>query len=782
MSAIRKNLVRILICLEIVFLISGIVFYAKPREDIKFDNSQLLLARDEIEEESGFYVDGSYEGTHRRISSPVMNLDKGVYKAVVQFHIENEELFGPYSRVVEVPDGKSLSFPLSERLEEKYSILCDKAPLRYYQPEIFYRFHVKSNNSPLAVICCIDERTVAEPDTLLLVYNISVDYQRTASVLRFIIQWITIFALIDLAVLAYLKRERLRARIAGSEWHLATLIFIFFLSEIPMLLPYMPHGGDLHFHLQRLGALAQGLADGTFPVKIHPLWNNGYGDAAGTMYGQMLLHIPALLYNAGFTIDFVYKFYIFLVNLLTLVFSYHTGKVIFKDKTIAVMMTAFYTLSPYRMLDVYGRASVGEYTAMAFLPLLALGMFLIYVEPSEKHPQEERKYGWVALAVGFFGVITSHALSIIMVGTVLVLFALFDFKKTFTKAVFPEIIKAASLCFGLSVYFLLPFFDFFFTVPMRVNDVTIGYYSSEAAALPQIFELPLEAEPFGVGPLYLVVMIAAFYCCFSKRIRQNRLVRISVLMSVILVWLASNFFPYAWTNHVFHLPYSAVMEQLQFPWRWLSLLSVFCYLLFGWELLMLKESSVKKDTVKVLMIGFMCVMMAQSYLYTDIYCREKPEYDYINVCVTNSWWWDFEVAREYAPRKLTMDSVHPLEIEHQDGVEIMSEHRKDLEYLINASNNSGKEQKLIFPIFAYKGYRAVLEDGTQIPIEIGHDYRIQLSMPAGAEWNNLHLYFAEMPYWKVSECVSAVTAISLILGTIVRLLKRRKGRSAVTGK
>ena len=781
MKIVRKHLLAVLIVIQAVILFGGAALYSRSREDIVFTSDDLYLARNDIPEEPGFYVDGKYDGKQRRITTPAFRLNKGVYTAYVSSHIENDELFVPYSRVIEVPDGQTLSFELSERIEEQYYVLCDKVPLRNYQPDIFYRFHVRANNAPLTLICAIDniekqDSDSPESDTWLLVNSVRISYEKTASVLRFLIIWIILFAALDAIVFVVRNKETIWRLFSPHKRVLISLAVIFAFSEIPMLLPYLPHGGDLHFHLQRLGGLAQGLADGVFPVKIQPLWNNGYGDAAGTMYGDFMLYLPALLYNAGFTIDFVYKFYVFLINFITVVFSYYTGKIIFKDHSIAVLACAYYTLSPYRMLDVYGRASMGEYTAMAFLPLVALGMYLIYKKSdSEEELLGVEKYGWIILAVGFFGVVTSHALSIIMVGSFMLIYALAKFKKTFSKKAFQDFLKAALLSGALGLYFLVPFTDYYINVPMRVNDYLpgTGIYSESMASLPQIFALPIAKETFGGGPLYLVVIIVAAYLYWKVKEKRNHHIYTSIVLCFVLIWMSSNYFPYAWMNHVFYLPYSAVLEQLQFPWRWISILSVFCFLLFGWELKTLKSIRNEDKKFHALMLLTACIITTQSYIYTDIYCRETWNYDYINVCVTNAWGWDYEVAREYAPRHLTMDSVHPLEIEHNEGVEIQNEARQSLKFWLSAENKTDHDETLVFPVFAYKGYKAVLADGSVIPIEIGHDFRVQLTIPAHTVWNGLHLYFAETPLWRLSEIISAITIVCLTGWIIYHLIRKR---------
>ena len=93
-SFVKKHWFTVLVVLQILFIVIGVLRYVKPREGLSFSQDQLILARDSIEDTPGFYVDGAYEGADRRISSPVMHLDRGIYRADVSFHIENEELFG----------------------------------------------------------------------------------------------------------------------------------------------------------------------------------------------------------------------------------------------------------------------------------------------------------------------------------------------------------------------------------------------------------------------------------------------------------------------------------------------------------------------------------------------------------------------------------------------------------------------------------------------------------------------------------------------------------------
>ena len=790
LSWLKNRLLQIIIIAEVIILVCGAVFYGKDRADLHYAQDDLLIARKDVPEQQGFYVDTAYDGTEHRISTPAFRLDKGIYNAHVSYHVENEDQFKDYSRIVEVPDGEHVSFPLSDRLEEKYSILCDKIPLRNYQPEISYRFHVKAMDSPLALICYLDDSSVGqkeeqvaeESDTpgekWIIVNSVDIDYQRTASVLRFLISWLALFAAINTAIILIGRRNAVLPFLMRHGWIIASLCGILFLAEIPMLMSYIPKGGDLFYHMLRLGGLAQGLADGTFPVKIQPIWNNGYGDAVGVMYGDLLLLIPALLYNAGFTLDAVYKFYILLINIGTIAACWWCGSHLFRNRTVNVLATAFYVLSPFRLCDLYARAAVGEHTAMMFLPIIVLGVYLIYHSENGEKEKGIKNYAWIILALGYFGIVTSHALSIIMVTAYLGLFAVIEFRKTFSKAVFPELLKAAVLAALLSVYFLIPFIDYYIHVPMKVTASVQGIYSQNAASIPQIFGLPLEREPYQASPVYGMVMLVAAYLVFRKKSSNRRASGTVLFMSVFSVWLASSFFPYALVNRLIPTLYRKGLESMQFPWRWLTITSILCFILMGWVLDDIREllKSRKKVIVVWALIG--CMISGLSYLYTDILCRESEQYDYMNVCVTNAWGWAYEIQREYAFQNLDTEAVYSTEIECSDSVSLEQVTRRDLDYVLNAENLSNQEEEMIFPIFNYKGYQAELSDGTQLPIEIGPYHKIKLIIPANTRWEGLHVYFKEPAVWRVAECVSLITAI-LLSAYLIISLRRKKREHAV---
>ena len=66
-------------------------------------------------------------------------------------------------------------------------------------------------------------------------------------------------------------------------------------SVMPSLKPSLITGHDTFFHLTRVRNLAQGLREGSFPVRVAGYTYRGYGAATSVFYPELFLYAPALM-------------------------------------------------------------------------------------------------------------------------------------------------------------------------------------------------------------------------------------------------------------------------------------------------------------------------------------------------------------------------------------------------------------------------------------------------------------------------------------------------------
>ncbi|MCQ2550327.1 MAG: hypothetical protein MJ134_09860 [Lachnospiraceae bacterium] len=179
---------------------------------------------------------------------------------------------------------------------------------------------------------------------------------------------------------------------------LALTLFV----SLPVLTPYLVPGLDLKFHLYRIEGIVAGLKTGQIPVRMQPEWLSGYGYPVSIFYSDFFLYWPAFFRILHVNLQDCYKIYVITVNLLTIYLAFISFKGIFKDDTlIGVIGSVLWSTSIYRLGCEYARAGVGEYTALAFIPLFFWGGYQILYQPNKKN-------SWCITGVGFACLALSH--------------------------------------------------------------------------------------------------------------------------------------------------------------------------------------------------------------------------------------------------------------------------------------------------------------------------------------------------------------------------------------
>lgn len=219
-----------------------------------------------------------------------------------------------------------------------------------------------------------------------------------------------------------------------------SLVAVVILVSLPLFAVLGVYGHDLQFHLMRIEGIACDLEGGNILSKISPVWMDGYGYPVSVYYGDLLLYVPAILRIGGFPIATAYKMYLFLINFGTAVISYICFRKIFGKRNTALLLSLAYTTASYRIVDLYTRAAVGEYSAMMFFPVIALAVYRIYTQDVREWKLYRKNA--LTLAIGMTGVIGTHILSTEM-------------------AVLETVV--------LNLYFLIPFLDYFINVNVRIN-------------------------------------------------------------------------------------------------------------------------------------------------------------------------------------------------------------------------------------------------------------------------------------------------------------------------
>ena len=578
-----------------------------------------------------------------------------------------------------------------------------------------------------------------------------------------------------------------------------SLSLITLFASYPLFLDYLIVGHDLPFHLLRIDAIKLGLEQGIFPVKIHPYLANDYGYATGVFYGDILLYFPAILRLLGLDIQTAYQCFVFMVNIATTLISYVCFKKLLGSEKTGLLGSMLYTLSLYRLLNVYTRAAVGEYCAMMFLPMIFLGLYQIFTMKDFK--------GWWKLtilpALGLTGIIQSHILSCEMVAVFILLTCILFVKRTFTPQIFLTLSSTALLTLLINAGFLVPFIDYYFTEEFIINSDQWSTSSVQSMGLflAQIFAI----LPKGVGgtwstlsgianefdpaiglPFILGFFLYAYYLfTAAKTDKQSSLYKLTLLSfwyAVTALFFSTYLFPYDSLAESGGLG-RALVSSLQFPWRFLSLATLFltictCFSFkYGFKQLLTRSNQSENAlnlarTVSVLLIG-LATLISCAWYYNSFVSTGNPYRVYETYELPSTQLY----SCEYLPADTLLNDIVENRYASSDSV-LITEVQKQGTTLTCQLANTGEDGYAEFPLMLYKGYVAEhIETGDKFNIIAGHNNAVRVEIPSGFT-GTLQVSFKEPVYWRIAEIVSALSVIALLTFGILSCRNKQAKKSS----
>lgn len=558
-------------------------------------------------------------------------------------------------------------------------------------------------------------------------------------------------------------------------------LVIILMASIPLFNNYLIRGHDIYFHLMRIEGLAQGLRAGEFPVRIQPAWYDGYGYAVSVFYSDLFLYPAALLRLLGISLQDAYKVYVVLCNIATtLISGYSFGK-IFRKREIGVFGSCLYTLAPYRLVNLYTRGALGEYTGMIFWPLLIYSCILLLNEDRNKVQLQK---GAVLMGISMAGMLQSHMLTAEIACMVLLLLVIVHCRRIFHKEVILAGCSAVAVALGLSAWFLIPFLDYmlfgrFNINSIRNNDIMIQRQGTFLSQVFAIFDNAVgqsldagagTAGDFtqGVGlSLMLSVIILMLLCIWGylkQEERRNRQITITAAgLGVLMVVMSTLYFPWDRLCRISRI-FRYIIVKIQFPWRFTGvavglLAVVWCAVLNYTE----REYDRRKKVITIcLAVGIL--LLSVGHFVIDLNQRAE------RIQVRSIEEMDTFVAsgEEYLPVDTILDKLKAQELYKDDCVEISDVVYHGTSITMHVKNTSAQQEGLELPRLYYAGYQAleVMDEGQHFPIEVtdGINHVIKLMIPEQTE-GNITLSFREPWYWRLAEIITLLSAGIVIVYT-----------------
>lgn len=525
---------------------------------------------------------------------------------------------------------------------------------------------------------------------------------------------------------------------------------------------------DGGFHLIRIEGIAQGLKAGQFPVRMNSVFDDGYGYPVGVFYGDALLYFPALLRIIGFSVSTAYKLYIVFINLLTTVNAYYCGKQIFRRKGIALAIACAYVLASYRLVDIWGRAAVGEYTALTFLPLIALAVWKIYTE--DVHSKTYKKNA-LLLSAGILGGVYTHVLSTEMMVLVVLGIAVVGWKKTFRKETLLVYVRAVAFTALGGAAFLVPFVDYYLNTAteIKTSAATTQYIQYGGAYLSDYIAFfrsvmggnsSVSAERMQLTPglVLMGTLLAAGMMVITGH--ANKRIRILSIGAGIILLLGSNLFP--WNALAASSKIGNMLAAIQFPWRYIGFALIFLALLLGevirqggavglWQ---------TRKACRVVMVGTVLTLSLFVSSFSTSCMSSRIYYDTAELMQYTGGRQGSVNGAEYLLTGTDIDSLNG-DITTENGTaEIVRENGVDMDLACNLEENAAIE----IPRFHYPYYTATDDNGNELELTTGTNNKIKVLVPT-AYSGEIHICWKEPIYWRVAELVSLLTVVVMILSS-----------------
>ena len=555
-----------------------------------------------------------------------------------------------------------------------------------------------------------------------------------------------------------------------------TFVMIFLIGFSSLYFSILPLGHDLWFHMYRIGAMAVELKQNPFQVPIRILTDtyNGYGYGAPLFYGDFFLYIPAILVNLGVKITIVYRMLIVFIWLATFWISYLSSKRIVGEN-FAFYLAFFYTFSSTCVTNLCIRSAIGESSAFIFIIPVFAGFYGILY-------QEKDYRNWLTLCLGMTGIIQSHVLTLILSSVILLVWCIVDVKIVFRNKRYLEILKAAVVTVLLNASFVFPMLEQM--VYQKFQTPSNSGYQKEAFmdySLDFIdFLIPYEIKKIAVsttgvswnlewwhpGAIALFsVFIMILYIIYYKNITSKRIKIIFAIsgLSLFLLWFKP--FLYLIRNY---------FSFIQFPWRVLVFSTVGISVVGAYFACRIYEKKVKI----LMLITSACIAffaIGTRYAYQAYVVWTGYEY----VKENNP---DYAQKYIYAYNRNAADNMYlPVgtlgdlysdrgNIAVWNHAEVKVKLRREKSTLhLNIMPNRYDDLLVELPLYMYKGYIAYnVDTGEKIPVWRSENKLVTVQIPVSDEAQNYAIRYEETIVQQVTDIVSALTLLVLILYTIVR--------------
>lgn len=543
-------------------------------------------------------------------------------------------------------------------------------------------------------------------------------------------------------------------------WNFILLTVLALVATLPVLNDFQAVSHDYLFHYARINGIVEWLRA---PSLTHPVMrmsaadHNGYGYITPVMYPQLFLYIPAFLRIAGCSMLNAYKILIFLTNCATAYIAYFSYARIFRSRQIGMLSAVLYVMGIYRLADIYTRGALGEFIAMAFLPLLFYGMYEILCGDCRK---------WTYAFLGFSGLIQSHIITVLIAAVCCALAVLLSLRLLLAnRKRIRALLYAALSTILCNLWFLVPFAQYgFLDLNAKEPETRLhftGIYLSQMFATfvkngGPMYETGTTAGemPLTVGTITLIGSLFFIHYAlttgkFSKDPCRKGICCLAA--GAVALFASSVYFPW-------QLILSTKLGShftIQFLCRLLTIACLFLYPVTAIGLRHMAFSiAAHRNTACIL-------ALAGIITYTSFYsidsCLDQEGIDKIYCEVME------KSDRMYLLRSARPDAVTysgTISCSEDLTMQVQNYRRENAALWADLTLSGCSENSYIdFPLFYYPDYHALDQNGAELSVAPSPDGLIRLT-PSDS-LTSIRVYYKEPLLWNLCTVISLLSLIFL---------------------
>ena len=362
----------------------------------------------------------------------------------------------------------------------------------------------------------------------------------------------------------------------------ATLFLLGLIVALPLWGPGLLNtrgGGDSPFLLLRVHQLAADLRAGHFPARWMPDAAYGLGYPFFNYYAALPYYLAAILHLLGIDLLGAIKLAQTVFSVAAPLAAYGWARRHFERRAAAWLVGAAYAVAPFHLVNLYVRGdSFSEFAAFAFYPLLLWGLDSLAEKP------EARRVVFPALAYG--GLVLTHNISALIFSPFALLYLLAQVGRASEDR--RRLLILGAVAFGLGLALAAGFWvpALLETDLVQLTAQTTGYFfygeHFRGADLVQRslwfdYEIGEGRTPFAMGLVQAVVIALGVVVLLARWVRHRRvrwIEGVALAGLALSTWMITPLSRPLWD----HLP---LLPMVQFPWRFLSIQSLFAALTVG---------------------------------------------------------------------------------------------------------------------------------------------------------------------------------------------------------